>query len=39
MTYFVTELSVATELEDEPIGWLFWREVRSSHTKMAPDTG
>ena len=48
MTYFVTELSVATEIEDEPIKWIFssiMALIKSliflkthSHAKMAPDT-
>jgi len=38
MIYFVTELSVATEIEDEPIQWLNHSKVLYSQTKMAPDT-
>jgi hypothetical protein len=47
MTYFVTEGSVATEIEDEPIKWIFSfmmasaklliLQELSSHYKMAPD--
>jgi len=39
MTYFVTELSVATEIEDEPFNCSKAREARYSHAKMYADTG